>query len=46
MLVIGQQEAEGGLVAVRSRYGGDQGQKPLAEFLAELQEEIRTKAIR
>jgi len=46
MLVVGQQEAEQGLVSVRSRYAGDEGQKPLAEFLDQICEEIRTKEIR
>ncbi len=46
MLVVGQQEAEGGLVSVRSRFAGDEGQKPLQEFLDQILEEIRTKAIR
>lgn len=46
MLVVGQQEEEQGLVSVRSRFAGDEGQKPLAEFLDQICEEIRTKAIR
>ena len=46
MLVVGQQEEEQGLVSVRSRFAGDEGQKPLAEFIAQITEEIRTKAIR
>ena len=46
MLVVGQQEAEQGLVSVRSRFAGDEGQKPLSEFLEQICEEIRTKAIR
>ncbi len=46
MLVVGQKEEEEGLVSVRSRFAGDEGQKPLAEFLDQICEEIRTKAIR
>ena len=45
MLIVGQKEEEAGLVSVRSRVNGDEGQKSLADFLAALQEEIRTKAI-
>ena len=39
-------EEEEGVVSVRSRYLGDEGQKPLSEFIAAICEEIRTKAIR
>jgi threonyl-tRNA synthetase len=46
MLVVGQQEEEQGLVSVRSRFAGDEGQKPLAAFLDQICEEIRTKEIR
>jgi len=46
MLVVGQKEEEEGTVAVRSRYDGDAGAKPLATFISEICEEIRTKAIR
>ena len=46
MLVIGAKEAEEGNVSVRSRYAGDEGVKPLQEFIAALCEEIRTKEIR
>ena len=46
MLVVGQQEEEEGLVSVRSRFVGDEGQKPLAEFLDQICEEIRSKEIR
>ena len=46
MLVVGQQEEEQGLVSVRSRFAGDEGPKSLAEFLDQICEEIRTKAIR
>jgi threonyl-tRNA synthetase len=46
LLVIGAQEEEKGTVSVRSRYAGDEGAKPLEEFLAQLSEEIRSKEIR
>lgn len=46
MLVVGQKEEEDGVVSVRSRYLGDEGQKPLAEFISAICEEIRTKEIR
>ncbi len=46
MLVVGQKEEEDGLVSVRSRFAGDEGQKPLEAFLNQICEEIRTKEIR
>lgn len=46
MLVIGQQEEADGTVSVRSRFTGDEGVKPLSEFIAQITEEIETKAIR
>ncbi|MBR0374567.1 MAG: threonine--tRNA ligase [Mogibacterium sp.] len=46
MLVIGGKEAEDGNVSVRSRYAGDEGVKPLQEFISAICEEIRTKEIR
>ena len=46
MLVVGQKEEEDGLVSVRSRYLGDEGQKPLDTFINEICKEIRTKEIR
>ncbi len=46
MLVVGEQEEAGALVSVRSRFAGDEGQKPLAEFISQICEEIRTRAIR
>ncbi len=44
MLIVGQKEEEDGTVAVRSRSEGDLGVQPLGDFLAKVQEEIRTKA--
>ena len=46
MLVVGEKEEADGLVSVRSRFAGDEGQKPLAEFIEQICEEIRTKEIR
>ena len=46
MLVVGQQEAEEGTVSVRSRFAGDEGVKPLQEFIDQICKEIRTKEIR
>jgi threonyl-tRNA synthetase len=46
MLVVGQQEEADGTVSVRSRFAGDEGVKPLAEFTEQITKEIRTKAIR
>lgn len=46
MLIVGEQEEAGGLVSVRSRFAGDEGQKPLKDFLDQICEEIRTKEIR
>ncbi|MDO5411767.1 MAG: threonine--tRNA ligase [Lachnospiraceae bacterium] len=46
MLVVGQKEEEMGAVSLRSRYKGDEGQKPLDEFIDEICKEIRTKEIR
>ena len=46
MLVVGAKEEEEGLVAVRSRFAGDEGQKTLSEFVAAVKEEIAKRAIR
>ncbi len=46
MLVLGQQEEESATVAVRSRFAGDEGVKPIADFIASISEEIRTRTIR
>ena len=46
MLVVGQKEEEEGLVSVRSRFAGDEGQKSLADFIDAICKEIRTKEIR
>ncbi len=46
MLVVGAKEEEDQVVSVRSRYLGDEGQKPLEEFIDAICKEIRTKEIR
>ena len=46
MLVVGQQEEADGTVSVRSRFAGDEGVKPLSEFIDQICKEIRTKEIR
>lgn len=46
MLVVGAKEEEEGLVSVRSRYKGDEGQKVLDDFIDDICKEIRTKEIR
>jgi threonyl-tRNA synthetase len=38
MLVVGDREAQNGTVSVRHRKHGDQGSKPVAEFLAMAQD--------
>ena len=46
MLIVGQQEEADGTVSVRSHFAGDEGVKPLQEFIDQICEEIRTKEIR
>lgn len=46
MLIVGQKEEETSVVSVRSRFLGDEGQKPLQEFIDAVCQEIRTKEIR
>lgn len=46
MLVVGAQEEEDKTVSVRSRFAGDEGVKPLQEFIDQICKEIRTKEIR
>src|SRR5271155_1648905 len=45
MLVVGAKEAEAGTVSVRHRTKGDLGPKPLAEVIAALHEEVRSRAL-
>lgn len=46
MLVLGAKEEEENTVSVRSRFAGDEGSKPITEFVDQIVEEIETKAIR
>ncbi len=46
MLVVGQKEEEDGVVSVRSRFNGDEGQRPLGDFIEDICREIRTKEIK
>ena len=44
MLVVGGREAENGMVAVRNRKHGDQGAKPIGDFLSDIRKLIDSKA--
>ena len=46
MLVVGAKEEEEGLVSVRSRFLGDEGQKDLGGFITAIKEEIKSREIR
>ncbi|TGY96527.1 threonine--tRNA ligase [Petralouisia muris] len=46
MLVVGQQEEAEQTVSVRSRFAGDEGVKPLSDFISQICKEICTKEIR
>ena len=46
MLVVGQQEEADHTASVRSRFAGNEGTKPVAEFIDAICKEIRTKEIR
>ena len=46
MLVVGAKQEEAGLVSVRSRFEGDEGQKSLTDFLAAIKMEIQAKTAR
>ena len=46
MLVVGQKEEEEGVVSVRSRFKGDEGQRSLEAFIDDICKEIRTQEIR
>ena len=43
MLVVGQKEEEEGMVAVRSRFAGDEGAKTLDSFIEDIKKEIGAK---
>jgi len=46
MLIIGAKEEEAGVISVRSRFLGDEGQKQLEDFIRDVKEEISSKTIR
>ena len=46
MLIVGAKEEEEGLVSVRSRFLGDEGQKSLASFISDITEEIKSRVSR
>lgn len=46
MLVVGQKEEEEGVVSVRSRFLGDEGQKALDTFIFDINKEIKTREIK
>lgn len=46
MLVVGAKEEETGVVSVRSRFAGDEGQKVLSDFIRAVKEENDAKTIR
>ena len=43
MLVVGAGEEEEGKVSVRSRFLGDEGAKPLDEFICAVKKEIKNR---
>ncbi|MSU79338.1 MAG: threonine--tRNA ligase [Gemmataceae bacterium] len=45
MLVVGDKEQTTGTVAVRSRSAGDRGVLPIAEFMEELETEVKCKSL-
>ena len=46
MLIVGAKEEEQGLVSVRSRFAGDEGQTELESFVDSIKEEVRTRTLR
>jgi len=47
LAIVGEKEAESGdLISVRSRFLGDEGQRNIDEFIADVQKEIAEKTIR
>jgi threonyl-tRNA synthetase len=43
MLVVGDRDQQNGTVSVRERREGDQGPRPIAEFVRELEEQRLTR---
>jgi threonyl-tRNA synthetase len=46
MLVVGDKEASSGEVSVRNRFEGDKGAQSLESFLSQIQEIVKTRAIK
>ena len=46
MLVVGQKEEEEGVVSVRSRFKGDEGQASLESFIENIKKEIASREAR
>ena len=46
LLIVGQDEQAEGMVSVRSRFLGDEGKKPVEQFIDDICKEIRTKEIK
>lgn len=46
MLVVGDKEVESGTVSVRNRFQGDEGSRPLEEFLRIIEETVKTRSVR
>lgn len=46
MLVVGDKEVESGAVSVRNRFQGDEGSRPLEEFLRIIEETVKTRSVR
>jgi threonyl-tRNA synthetase len=44
MLVLGDREEADGTVSVRTRKGGDQGSRALADFVKQAQDEIAARS--
>ncbi|MDR3264239.1 MAG: threonine--tRNA ligase [Clostridiales bacterium] len=46
MVIIGDKEAENGVISVRSRSGGDLGTSTLDDFITEIKKTIQSKAVK
>ncbi|MCR5791133.1 MAG: threonine--tRNA ligase [Lachnospiraceae bacterium] len=46
MLILGKKEEEAGVIAVRSRFKGDEGQRALSDFIQDITAEIRDRESR
>jgi threonyl-tRNA synthetase len=45
MLILGDKEQQGRVVAIRHRTEGDKGQMPLSEFIARAKKEVEMRAL-